>query len=135
IRRLGYKPAAVNAVVGDLEYSYDVTLSAQPAEIAGVTVDASETKLRLGIEDFYRRRSRGAGGVFVTREEILARDARKPTDMLRNSPGLRVVSGRAGSGIRFTSKRNCTPSLWLDGQEVREMELDNIPVSDIEGME
>ena len=37
--------------------------------------------------------------------------------------------------MRFTGKRQCTPAIWLDGQEVRDMELDNIPVTDIEGME
>lgn len=134
IRRLGYKATTVKAVVGDIAYSYDVVLFAQAATIGGVEVTA-DMKLRLGIEDFYRRRARGIGGMFFTRNEIAQRNAHRSTDVLRNSPGIRIVSGRGGTGVRFSGKRQCTPALWLDGQEVRDMELDNIPVSDIEGME
>jgi hypothetical protein len=134
IRRLGYKPTAVNAMVGDMAYSYDVVMYPQPSTIGGVEVTA-EMKLRLGIEDFYRRRARGSGGVFFTRTEIAQRNAHRTTDVLRNSPGMRVVSGRNGTGVRFNGKRQCAPALWLDGQEVRDMEVDNIPVTDIEGME
>lgn len=134
VRRLGYQPATIKAVVGDMSYSYDVTLIQRPAELSGVNVNA-DMKLRLGIEDFYRRRAAGAGGTFFTRIDIAARNAHRTTDVLRNSPGVRIVSSRAGNGIRFNGKRQCAPAIWLDGQEVRDMELDNIPVTDIEGME
>jgi hypothetical protein len=134
VRRLGYQPAIVKAVVGDMAYSYDVTLSQQAATLGGVDVNA-DMKLRLGIEDFYRRRASGSGGTFFTRNEITARNPRRTTDVLRNSPGLRIVASRNGNGVRFNGKRQCAPALWIDGQEVRDMELDNIPVNDIEGME
>lgn len=134
VRRLGYKPETVKAVVGDMSYSYDVTMMAQAATLDGVESRA-EMKLRLGIEEFYRRRARGAGGAYFTRDEIIKRNARRTSDVLTNSPGLRVVNGRGGTGVRFNAKRQCTPSLWLDGQEVHNMEVDAIPVSDIEGME
>ncbi len=134
VRRLGYKPTTIKAVVGDMTYSYDVTLAQQAAELGGVNVNA-DIKLRLGIEDFYRRRAGGAGGTFFTRTEIAARNAHRTTDVLRNSPGVRIVSSRTGNGIRFNGKRQCAPAIWLDGQEVRDMEIDNIPVTDIEGME
>lgn len=136
VRRIGFQATTVKAVVGDLEYSYEVVLPVQPTTIAGVNVNSSEVKLRLGIEDFYRRRARGMGGTFFTRQEIIARNPRRTTDVLRNSPGLTIVGMRGGgTGVRFTGKRQCTPALFLDGQEVRDMELDHIPVNDIEGME
>jgi hypothetical protein len=134
MRRIGYEPATITAVVGDLAYSYDVVLSAQATTIPGMTASA-DMKLRLGIEDFYRRRARGAGGTFFTRAEIARRNPRRTTDVLRNSPGLRIVSSRSGTGIRFSGKSQCPPAIWLDGQEVRDMEVDNISVTDIEGME
>ena len=135
IRRLGYQPTTVKAVVGDMAYSYDVVLTPQAATIAGMNVSAADMKLRLGIEDFYRRRARGSGGKFFTRAEIIDRNPRRTTDVVRDSPGIRVVSTRNGQGVRFNGKRQCTPALWLDGQEVRDMELDNVPVTDIEGLE
>jgi iron complex outermembrane receptor protein len=134
VRRLGYQPTTVKAIVGDLAYSYDIVLVAQAASVEGVDVNA-DLRLRLGIEEFYRRRARGAGGTFFTREEIAQRNPRRTTDLLRSAPGLRIVSGRNGTGARFNGKRQCAPTLWLDGQAVRDMELDNIPVTDIEGME
>ncbi|HEY4139056.1 MAG TPA: carboxypeptidase regulatory-like domain-containing protein [Casimicrobiaceae bacterium] len=135
VRRLGYRPTMIKAIVGDMAYSYDIVMPVQAAVLNGVDVSAEDMRLRLGIEDFYRRRARGAGGLFFTRAEIAQRGARRTTDILNNSAGLSVVNGRGGSGLRFTGKRQCTPSIWLDGQEVRNMEVDNIPVTDIEGME
>lgn len=134
VRRLGYQPTTVKTVVGDMEYSYDVTMSQQAAVIDAVNVNA-DLKLRLGIEDFYRRRARGSGGVFFTRTEIAARNAHRTSDVLRTTPGLRIVTGRGGTGVRFNGKRQCAPAIWLDGQEVRNMEIDAIPVTDVEGME
>jgi len=134
VRKLGYQPTTATAVVGDMSYAYDIVMTAQVALVDGVDVTATQ-KLRLGIEDFYRRRARGNGGIFFTRDEIAARNAHRTTDVLRNSAGLSVVRTRNGNGVRFTGKRQCTPSIWLDGQEVRDMEVDNIPVTDIEGME
>jgi hypothetical protein len=134
VRRLGYQPATIKAVVGDMAYSYDVTMAQQAATIGGVDVNA-DVKLRLGIEEFYRRRARGSGGVFFTRSEIADRNAHRTTDVLRNSPGIRIVASRNGNGVRFNGKRQCAPAIWLDGQEVRDMEVDAIPVTDIEGME
>jgi hypothetical protein len=134
VRRLGFQPTTVKAVVGDLAYSYDIVMLPQAATLAGVDVSASE-RLRLGIEDFYRRRARGMGGAFFVRSEILARNAHRTTDVLRNTAGIRVV----GRGVRFTGSgsapRGCIPTLWLDGQPVDGMEVDNVAVTDIEGME
>jgi hypothetical protein len=134
VRKLGYQPATTTAVVGDMSYQYDIVMTTQVAVLADVDVTATQ-RLRLGIEDFYRRRARGNGGIFFTRAEIAARNAHRTVDVLRNSAGLTIVRTRNGNGVRFTGKRQCTPSLWLDGQEVRDMEVDNIPVTDIEAME
>lgn len=135
VRKIGYAAMTVKGIVGDLEYSHDIVMAAQAADLEAVSVNASETRLRLGIEEFYRRRARGMGGTFFTREEIVARNAHRTTDVLRNSPSLRIV----GRGVRFTGSgtapRGCIPTIWLDGQPVEGMEIDNIPVTDIEGME
>jgi hypothetical protein len=141
VRRLGYRPEQVKVVVGDLAYSYSVTLVPQPLMLGGVRVDAAEERLRLGIEDFYRRRAKGLGGTFYTRSEILARNARLTTDVIRNAPGIRIVRTRGIAGVRFSgsssssSRRECGPVIWLDGQEVQGMEVDQIPIHDVEGIE
>lgn len=135
VRRLGYQPTTVKTTVGDLVLSFEIVMPSQATAVAGVTVDAAAARLRLGIEEFYRRRASGMGGQYFTRQEILARNAHRTTDVLRNTSGVRIV----GRGVRFTGSgtgaRGCIPTLWLDGQAVQGMELDNIPVTDIEGME
>jgi hypothetical protein len=140
IRRLGFKPEVIKVMVNDLAFSYDVTMTPQAAVLAAMETNASEARLARGLEDFYRRRARGTGGTFFTREEILKRNASRTSEVLRNTPGIRVVRGRTGNGVRFTqassSKRNdCIPVVWLDGQEVQGMEIDDISVTDIEAIE
>jgi len=141
VRRLGYQPQTVKAVVTDaVTYSFTVSLVEQPAVLAAVAVDASEQRLRLGIEDFYRRRARGVGTYF-TREEIMNRGARTTSDVFRSTPGIRLVRANGGQGIRFSSAQSlkgrnaCIPLLWIDGQHAQGMEVDEIPVNDIEGIE
>ena len=46
---------------------------------------------------------------------------------------------RGGSGVRFaafaSTKSNCSPTLWLDGQRARNMEVDDVNATDIEAIE
>lgn len=137
VRRLGYEPQTVHANVSHtLEFSYNVTLTAQPAVLG--TVDITAKKRRQAIEDFYQRRIRGLGS-FVTRDEILAGSANVPTDVLRTISGLQIVRTPTGQGVRFASvssaRRDCIPMMWIDGQRAPGMEIDDVPLSDIEGIE
>ena len=112
-----------------------VTLAELPDMLAGVTT--SGQRARLAIEQFYQRRARGPG-TFYTRDEIVDRHAITMSDMLRMAPGVQVVRTAAGNGIRFTAgspRRGCAPLIWLDGQKAPGMEVDQIPLSDIEGIE
>ncbi len=140
IRRLGYSPRTIPIVVrpGAVE-SLTVVLEPLPVQLAGVSVMAPELRRRFAIEEFYRRRARGIGGSFVTREDIEARHASRLSDVLRSVPALRFVRVRGGMGIRFvsasTQRRDCVPMLWLDGVRAPGMEIDDFPPSTIEGIE
>lgn len=138
VRRVGYEPQRETIVAtGGPRDSVLIVLVAQPVVLAGVPVSASATRQRKGIQGFYARRARGIGA-FVTREDLEARHARVPTDAL-NLPGVALVHTRSGTAVRFTTgasmRRNCSPTLWIDGQRALNMELDEIPVNDIEGIE
>src|SRR5262249_29673164 len=100
-------------------------------------MSTSEKRRRLGIEEFYQRRTRGLG-TFFTRDDLMDRHAQNPSDMLRSTPGIRFVRVPSGNGIRFnttSSMRQCQPLIWVDGQAAAGMEIDDIPVNDIEGIE
>jgi hypothetical protein len=136
VRRLGYAPRVVHVAVstGGAD-STVIALTELPNVLPGVT--ASGQRARLAIEQFYQRRARGSG-TFFTRDEIVDRHAVTITDVLRMAPGVQVVRTAAGTGIRFMSgsaRRGCPPLLWLDGQKAPGMEVDQVPLSDIEGIE
>ena len=138
IRRVGYEPQRETIVAtGGSRDSVLIVLVAQPEVLSGVAVSAAARRQREGVQGFYARRERGVGA-FVTREDLEARHARVPTDAL-NLPGISLVHTRYGTSVRFTTgaslRRNCPPTLWIDGQRARGMELDEIPVNDIEGIE
>jgi len=43
------------------------------------------------------------------------------------------------SGVRFASygraRANCSPNVWVDGQWARDLEVDEIPATDVEAIE
>src|SRR5258708_20919670 len=140
VRHIGYAPrkltVSVTATSGD---SLNVVLTAQPAILEAMSVSASEKRHRQGIEDFYWRATRGVG-TFFTRDQILSRQPQVTSDMLRAIPGAPLARGSNGSqGIRFLAGANprnaCAPALWLDGQRVLGMEIDELTVHDLAGIE
>ena len=137
-RRLGYAPDSAHVLLGALASDpIRITLAELPEVMSTMNVSASERHRRQRIEDFYWRRARGLGKYF-TREEILARRASVPSDVLRTAPGIVAVRTRSGTGIRFTSAANtrgCVPMMWIDGERAPGMEIDEIPLDDIEGIE
>ncbi|HEU4994247.1 MAG TPA: carboxypeptidase regulatory-like domain-containing protein [Gemmatimonadaceae bacterium] len=136
-RRLGYSPGKAEFVAEQDVDSIRLTLTIQPALIAAMEVSSSERQKRQWIEDFYRRRAQGLGQ-YVTREEILSRNSFRPSDMFRNTPGVQIARGR---GLRFNyaksldPRRDCPPLIWVDGQRALGMELDDLSLPDIEGIE
>lgn len=141
VRRLGFLPLIVQVdVKPNANDTLVVVMAAQALELAGVEI-TDQTKHRLlEIEDFYRRRAKGIGGTFYTREDIEARHASRLSDVLREAPGVRFVRARGGgSGIRFDSpanfRRDCVPQYFIDGQRVANIEIDDLSARDIEGVE
>ena len=142
IRRLGFDPE-----------SFEFTLHAMTDDSVAVTMqqnvqllDAMKSNSTLShrfaaLEDFYKRRSRGTGGSFLTRAEIERRNTTVLSEVLRDVPGVRILRG-AGvqqGGVRFASSSTrsqvCKPNVWIDGQLARDMEVDEIPANDVEAME
>lgn len=138
VRRLGYQPRLVNIrITGHGTDSIRIVLASRPQLLVGVEVTEREQRAWLDIEGFYRRRIRGIGQ-YVTRDEF--RSSGTVTDMLRSVPGLQIVQRRGSRrGVRFQSTSlaggDCMPMIWLDGQKAPRMEVDDIPINDVEGVE
>jgi carboxypeptidase family protein/TonB-dependent receptor-like protein len=139
IRRLGYAPATFLLEVSSAVDTLTVHMVAQALELPGMVVSEQMKRHLLWIEDFYRRRAKGIGGTYYTRDDIEARHASRLSDVVRDAPGVRFVRARDGSGIRFDSpanfRSNCLPQYFVDGQRVTNLELDDFPPRDIEGIE
>lgn len=138
VRRLGYKPQRLLLDADTVRDTLHVRLRAEPFVLAGVGINARETRLRHGIEDFYRRRVKGVG-TYWTRADIENYNTQRTSDVLRTAPGLRLVRVGSGMGVRFNStsivRRDCTPMIWLDGQRAPGLEVDDVLARDIEGIE
>lgn len=140
VRRLGYAPRSIQLDLRpDAKDTIIVVMVAQALELPGVVVNDQMKRRLLWIEDFYRRRAKGIGGTYYTRDDIEARHASRLSDVLRDAPGVRFVRARGGSGVRFDSpanfRSNCLPQYWIDGQRVMNIEVDDFPARDIEGIE
>lgn len=141
IRRLGYVPRSLQIDVHpNVNDTLVIVMVAQALEIPGVAITEQTKRHLLWIEDFYRRRSKGIGGTFYTRDDIEARHASRLSDVLRDAPGVRFVRARGGgSGVRFDTpanfRRDCQPQYFVDGQRVSNIELDDLSARDVEGVE
>lgn len=138
LRRLGYEPTRVTILIGQSTDSVRVVLRHHPLTLAAIELEERAMRQLLWIEDFHRRRMIGMG-TYLSREEIENRRASRTSDLLRNLPGIRFVAMQGRTGVRFVSaaiqRRDCIPMIWIDGQRAPGMEIDEIVVTNIEGIE
>ena len=141
VRRIGYEPTKVRARLLDGNVAaVEVILIARPAELEQVDVSAV-SRQRLGIEGFNKRREQGLG-TYVTRDDIEKRNTTSVSAILRTVPGIRFISIRgngSAQGVRFNGtsirQRDCAPMIWIDGQAAPGLEVDDVILPDIEGIE
>jgi hypothetical protein len=143
IRRLGY--VAVEALLTAHGRAWDtvvVELDRNTNILDPVIVSESVKRRALGLRDFDERRRQGLGQ-YVTRDEIAARNNGRLSDVFRSKRGVRLVAldRNYGTrlGVRFAlyagSRASCIPDIWLDGQRVRGMEIDDLTTDDVEAIE
>lgn len=99
-----------------------------------VVVEADRDRARL-LAAFEARRHHGGAGHFVTRDDIEKRHPASLSDILRTVPGI-VVTGRevGRTGVRFT-RSTCAPQFFVDGLPIESFRTDDMPPSDVEGIE
>jgi hypothetical protein len=141
VRRLGFEPSVFEVdVPSDGKDTLALILDVKAVSLDATVVGATELKQMIALEEFYRRSVRG-GGWFVRRADIEARRSSYLSDVLRGIAGIRVVRLPRGNGstVRFvssgSSRRDCPPVFWVDGQRVENFELDDLPPRDVEGIE
>lgn len=139
-RRLGYEPAVVDITLkaGQVD-SLVLSLTASAASLPGVVVEGeTDARSKRLLAGFWDRRARGFGH-FVTHDEIIKKDPRDFTDIVRSLPGVQVVDRNGRRVIRFPrspgTRGDCPPQYWVDGMRVENATPDEFPAGDIEAVE
>jgi hypothetical protein len=118
VRRLGFaeQTIPISVTPGSLDEGR-YKLLPLTTNLKDVTIRASELKpdryAKTGrFDDFYRRRAEGLG-TFLTREDIDARNAQKPEDLLRAVTGIRIRYQGMNPFIEFL--RCDQVNVYIDG--------------------
>lgn len=133
-RRLGFGPhdSSMTLAAGPSD-SVAVILVALPLELEGITTEAG----RLVLVDFYRHKGTGGGGRFFDREQIEAFHVETTSDVMRRVPGVTLVPDRNGRfELRMRGNAGtCPPDFWIDGVRAPFLNVDDLPLNDIEALE
>lgn len=133
LRRLGYEPKTIEMQIGlPAPAPLDIVLTASATELKDVIIKVEDVS-PLDEFNLHRKQNRGTAK-FYDQDEIRKRGAMYPSDLFRTVPGVRVQTSMIrGNEIRI---RGCQPIVWIDGQRVPGVELDEVTTSgDIAGIE
>lgn len=129
VRRLGFEGATSKVSVdGDAPARISFALAPVVTRLAGMEVSAMPG-LTMRMKEFYDRKSRAEGGVFITREDIVKRNPRSAFDLLQGIPSIKLGEIQPGGakGIRST-RSNCDLMILLDGLPIK---ADRVPAPDL----
>lgn len=134
VRRLGFAPknAQVELIDGRTD-SLHLVLVVLPAYLPGLV--AEDTRERIRLADFYRHRQSGHGYYF-NRRQLDSTRVHRISDLMRRIPGLRLVPDRSGRlQLRMSRSGSCAPDFWIDGQRAAFLNVDDVPLGDVEALE
>ena len=110
-------------------------LAPRALEVEGVTVTGREEDTWRSERGFEARRQRGVG-YFVTREQILQRNAPTVAELLRTVPSVMNICNLRGCQMRLPSTTGpCSPEFFLDGYLATFSSGPNFPLSQVRGVE
>lgn len=146
-RRLGYEVRSIRvSLINGEGDSLRIVMRAEPLRLNQVEIEEKEEKHPFFAE-YEKRRERGIG-TFVTQKDLERLNTSYPSDAFRRLPGMRFVQVSGGMGVRFMSTTSmtrgprggtgggeCVPTIWVDGQAVPGMEIDELRAGDIFGIE
>jgi hypothetical protein len=133
VRRLGFEPQdiRVELLEGRID-SLSVVLSILPHDLPAVEAEADSR-----LANYYRHKHSGVGH-FFERREIEEKHIQRISDLMRRVPGARLIPDRSGRyQLRMgrSTGRDCPPDFWIDGVRTPFLNVDDIPVEDVEALE
>jgi len=103
-----------------------VELAVAPIELDPIRVEVEPLLLSLALEGFYERRA-GTSGIFMTRDQIVAKHPTFTSDIFNNLPGVRTIGSigldravilRSGARLTLHAPGLCGPTVYLDGMVI-----------------
>jgi len=138
VRFIGYEPSRTPIDLAPNETSRVTLLLSQTAvRVADLVVEIRQTRRSRNLEGFLERMEKGFGEFFTPRDIVL-RNPRLPSDLLRGIPGVtvgRIQHGKAPVYIGTGSRLGCAPAVYLDGVYQAGMDLDDIPAEELGAVE
>ena len=123
VKTLGYaEREAPVRVAGDFTQNAEIELSQKAVELQGLNVMVRPKNQRFDLDGLVRRMSLGVGQ-FVTRDQLEKRPRARITEILRETPGVRVNVLRDRSYTVEVRGLPCRPDVFVDG--VWYMDSDN----------
>lgn len=138
VRRIGFEPREypVELALGRAD-SLNVVLTLLAMELPGVTTEAAAMR-EVRLSHFYRHR-KGGNGIYFDRAELEERKVQRLSDLMRRLPGIRIMTDRNGRYVlrmgRSSGGRDCPPDFWVDGVRASFMQIDDVPLTDVEALE
>lgn len=112
-----------------------VVLDVDAEDLNPLVVEALEPNIWRDLAGFYeRRRTYGAFGHFFTREQITKMRPKRLSGLL-TLEGIVTRCSQDCRPTRFTRGKLCAVAVSVDGVALREMDYDQIAVSDVAGVE
>lgn len=138
VRFIGYEPSKTPVELVPSETSRITLLLSQTAvRVADLVVEVRQTRRSRNLQGFVERMEKGFGEFFTPRDIVL-RNPRLPSDLMRGIPGVtvgRIQYGKAPVYIGRGDRLGCQPAIYLDGVYQAGMDLDDIPAEDLGAVE
>jgi hypothetical protein len=125
----------------------EVVLDPAAIRIPAITAEASPVDGPGNALSRAFSRTRGAGGILITREEIRRSRASRLSELLGKVPGVRMMFGSGGAVATFNGSggpesialgnpgKRCVAQVFMDGVILRNPSVDIISLQDLESVE
>ena len=129
VRFIGYEAGhTLIDLAPDQTTRVTLTLSRTVIRIADLTVEVRQTRRARNLAGFVERMGKGFG-TFFTPRDIINRNPRLPSDLLRGLANVsvgRIEYGRAEIFLGEGARLRCPPALYLDGMYQAGMQFDDL---------
>jgi protocatechuate 3,4-dioxygenase beta subunit len=119
LRAIGYQSTRRVIDIVDGEPTMITAALDKPIDLTPIQIRALRSKM-MGVDlSGFEKRSRGPIGRFLDTSQLARINAITPVDVFRSVPGVRIVPGRGGDKIVFSSGGGwCDPTTYVNGVPV-----------------